>query len=302
MRMLLAATLIPLAISAQVFPPPRMKDPGANGVMARTALNVSAARTITGTANEITVSNGDGVSGNPTLSLAGTFDVSGKTSTKPAKSGTSLPGACAVGEQYFKTNAAAGYNLYFCTASDTWTLQGTGAVSTSATVFRAAVCQDTTATTGFNLGASSIPAPTCVTGTNTRFGVLQFPDSDGDIAVQSTLRLPPAWTASVFLDVRWKASASSTTGNVVWQIALACAADGQAVDPAWDTAQPMTADATKADTSLNDVAQMTLSMPAACVPESELFFKLFRNRTHASDTYNSTPQFVSLRFTLSRTP
>lgn len=45
-----------------------MADPGSNGILARTALNTTSARTITGTANQVTVTNGDGVSGNPTLS------------------------------------------------------------------------------------------------------------------------------------------------------------------------------------------------------------------------------------------
>lgn len=49
------------------------------GVVARTASNTYAQRTVTGTANEISVSNGDGVSGNPTLSLPSTVDLSGKT-------------------------------------------------------------------------------------------------------------------------------------------------------------------------------------------------------------------------------
>ena len=54
-------------------------DPGANGIVVRTALNVTTNRTITGTTNEITVSNGDGVSGNPTLSFPATINLSGKT-------------------------------------------------------------------------------------------------------------------------------------------------------------------------------------------------------------------------------
>ena len=44
-------------------------DFSSNGVMTRTASGTYANRTLTGTANQITVTNGDGVSGNPTLSL-----------------------------------------------------------------------------------------------------------------------------------------------------------------------------------------------------------------------------------------
>ncbi len=40
-----------------------------NGLWARTGSGTGAARTITGTANQVTVTNGDGVAGNPTLAL-----------------------------------------------------------------------------------------------------------------------------------------------------------------------------------------------------------------------------------------
>lgn len=42
---------------------------GSNGLMVRTAAGTYTSRTITGTSNQVTVTNGDGVSGNPTLSL-----------------------------------------------------------------------------------------------------------------------------------------------------------------------------------------------------------------------------------------
>lgn len=42
----------------------------AAGMLAKTAANTYAARTITGTANQIVVANGGGVAGNPTLTLA----------------------------------------------------------------------------------------------------------------------------------------------------------------------------------------------------------------------------------------
>ena len=44
-------------------------DPGANGIVVRTALNTTTARTLTGTTNRITITNGDGVSGNPTFDV-----------------------------------------------------------------------------------------------------------------------------------------------------------------------------------------------------------------------------------------
>ena len=44
-----------------------------NGIVARTASGAVSARTITGTSNRTTVTNGDGVSGNPTLDIASTY-------------------------------------------------------------------------------------------------------------------------------------------------------------------------------------------------------------------------------------
>jgi hypothetical protein len=101
-----------------------MGDPGANGMMARTALNTSTARTLTGTSNEIGVTNGDGVSGNPTFALSSTLDLSGKTSTKPSKTGTTPPATCAVGETFIDTDATASSQWLVCTATNTWTAQG----------------------------------------------------------------------------------------------------------------------------------------------------------------------------------
>jgi hypothetical protein len=51
-----------------------VRDPGGNGLVSRTGAGSAVARTITGTANQINVSNGDGVSGNPTLSTPQNID------------------------------------------------------------------------------------------------------------------------------------------------------------------------------------------------------------------------------------
>lgn len=128
-----------------------------NGLWARTATGTGSARTITGD-SEIVVSNGDGVSGNPTLSIAAaitrdaeinvqgtsnelassgsgvaptlsiasTFRLGGKTHTAPFTIATATPGTCSVGDMHFDSDATAGLNVYGCTSSNTWTLEGDG--------------------------------------------------------------------------------------------------------------------------------------------------------------------------------
>ncbi len=56
-------------------------------------------------------------------------DFSGASSTKPSKAGTSLPATCSVGEMFLNTSAAAGQNLYVCTTTNGWSVQG-GAMPT----------------------------------------------------------------------------------------------------------------------------------------------------------------------------
>lgn len=63
----------------------------------------------------------------------GAVDASGAASTKPAKSGASLPATCSVGEQFFRTGVTAGQNLYGCTATNTWTLQSGGVGASTST-------------------------------------------------------------------------------------------------------------------------------------------------------------------------
>lgn len=67
------------------------------GIAARTASNTWTTRTITGTSNQITLSNGNGVSGNPTISLPSTiytnisFDSGSNTLQNYVQSGSWTP-------------------------------------------------------------------------------------------------------------------------------------------------------------------------------------------------------------------
>lgn len=69
-----------------------------NGLIAQTAADTFTGRTITGTANEITATNGNGVSGNPTLSLPSALTFTGKTVTGGAFSGITASGGFTVSE------------------------------------------------------------------------------------------------------------------------------------------------------------------------------------------------------------
>jgi hypothetical protein len=71
---------------------------GSNGLIARTSGSTAAARTITGTANQITVADGDGVSGNPTLSFPTTFFEEGTWT--PTLRGASTAGSNTYTTQY----------------------------------------------------------------------------------------------------------------------------------------------------------------------------------------------------------
>lgn len=86
-----------------------------NGVLTQTAADTFVGRTLTGTSNEITVTNGDGVSGNPTLSLPATIDLSGKTWVKiPAGTGPTVDasGKVAIDTNTDNSNITQGSIVY----------------------------------------------------------------------------------------------------------------------------------------------------------------------------------------------
>lgn len=60
--------------------------------------------------------------------VASFWDYGSAAATAPNKKGlaAAIPATCVVGQTYFETDATAGQNLYGCTATNTWTLQGGG--------------------------------------------------------------------------------------------------------------------------------------------------------------------------------
>lgn len=71
---------------------------GTTGLVARTASGVAAARTLTGTSDQVTITNGNGVAGNPTIALVLASQAEAEAGTDPNKVMTALRTAQAIAE------------------------------------------------------------------------------------------------------------------------------------------------------------------------------------------------------------
>lgn len=184
-----------------------------------------------------------------TLGLTNTFtgrqDATGAASTAAFKTGTSLPGTCTVGDEYFKSDATAGQNLYGCTATDTWTLQaggggGTGNAGAKVTTTFSATptftCPSSTAGTivQFNLSTSltaNITSSTLsgCTGSSSLSSILTFvfvQDGTGSRTVamptgfSQACQVSPIASSTTNMAFSWDGTTASliscsTTGNSV---------------------------------------------------------------------------------------
>lgn len=165
--------------------------------------------------------------------------------------------------------------------------------------FAAAMCQDTTADTGFNLEGSGTPTATCVAGTNIRDGTLSFADAALS-SVQGSFWLPEDWTGAIDLQLVWKGSAASTN-NVDWRIETICVADAETMDPAFNTAQDFT-DAGKGTANQTNKAEQTSITTTGCAADEMFFFQFSRDGADGTnDLYAAAAELIVLRFKIRRT-
>ena len=106
-------------------------------------------------------------------------DFSGASATKPFKSGNGLPSTCGQGEMYYRLDAAAGMNVYGCTAANSWTLEQGPAASMASQLGDFAVTR--TSATTLAIGANCSTTTPCVA----RFGSLVYSFGTGAIATIS---------------------------------------------------------------------------------------------------------------------
>lgn len=180
---------------------PGLADPGSNGIVVRTATNVTTARTLAGTANEVAISNGSGVSGNPTFSIDAIFRIGGHTATQPNKTGAlaSIPATCTIGDTYFASDVTAGQNLYGCSATNTWTLEGDGGGGGGGASFPSQLRCDvvrTSATVLTILGGATASTP-CILGGFTFTASATFTRSAGAETITARIYVDDVGTLTV---------------------------------------------------------------------------------------------------------
>jgi len=177
-------------------------------------------------------------------------------------------------------------------------LAASGGSSTSYLSFPAANCQLGAAATGFALPATNYPTATCVTGTNTIYGVLSFANNASGAAqsIQTTVALSGTISS---IDVTGKWRTSAVEGDVAWQIQTACVADAETGDPSFNAAQEI-ADTAKGTTLQHNTFSLTGLTLTGCATGETLFLKFYRDADDAQDTLAATAELISLGLTINR--
>lgn len=145
-------------------------------------------------------------------------DFTTSSTTRPLKSGITLPAACNLGEMFFLTSAAAGANLYGCASANSWTLESNGSGGGSS-VQSASQLSDLTPTR--NTSTTLLIGSTCALATpcNVRTGSVTYTFTAPATATVS------AGTGTAFLYI--DSSGNLTVGhNLTVSCSANCAAAG----------------------------------------------------------------------------
>lgn len=235
----------------------------------------------------------------PVLGVATATSINGLTITTTTGTLT-IPNGVTV------TGPAASDTLVGRASTDTLTNKtydtaGTGNIFTSThkVYLAAAGCQNTTASSFFDLPASTPAVAACITGTNTQVGALDFADTAGGFSAQTTLQLPSDFTGTVDARIIW--STTATTGNAKWSLSTICTAVDatETDDAAFNTASTVTTAAPGVANRLqtSSVTSVTIT---GCAANETMHVKIFRDGADAADTIAATARLRGIELTLTR--
>ncbi len=187
----------------------------------------------------------------------------------------------------------------------TLNVEGTGnAVTTVSKIwFDGAGCQNTTALLNWDTPTAAAAVAACRTGTNTQQGTLDFATDSGSLTAQRKFRLPSDWAAGSNIDALVTWNTAAIVNDVVWQIAIACAADAESDDPAF-TDDVFTADTAKGTANqLNDTVSNTVTTTGTCAAGEMAYVRIKRDAAHASDTLAAatTARLIGVELAIRRT-
>ena len=239
-------------------------DPGGNGVMVRTALNTTINRTLQ-SGSGITVTNGTGVSADPSFAL--------------------------------DTTVAATLSNTMTFTNKTVDAEGTGNVYTRPFyVSYTPGCNNATASQGsFNVPTSGAATFTCF-GTTTTLGAADFVDGSTTTVLGSPFSLPQGWTGAMDVRIVWFGGTSSANA-VRFSVSIGCVADTESINAgatqntasASNTAYTGTANQRKT-TVLTGISMTNCSAGESAFPLIQ------RIGADAGDTYAATAEVVEVQF------
>ena len=286
------------------------------GMVARTGAGTVAVRTITGTANQLTVTDGDGVAGNPTISLPA--DVLVPTVLTVPNTGLHLLDTNASHDLIVKpgSNLTADHTLTLTTGDADRTLD-ISAANVTVSSFGATLVDDADAATALaTLGAAGqglqtivVPAGAMLSATTSgaasgqietssnkiNMKVLDFDDAADEYA-HFNIAMPKSWNeGTITFRVFWTTSATDTDG-VAWALEAVAVSDNESADAAWGTAVVVTDDAQGAanEVLVTDVSGAVTvgGTPAA---GDIVFFRVTRDVSDANDDMTEDARLISVQ-------
>lgn len=158
-----------------------------------------------------------------------------------------------------------------------------------------AACQAGVASSVWDYPTTNAPAAACK-GSNVAKGVLNFPDGATDLVTTLKEYLHEDWTGAIEATIVWE-SASTSTNNVLWSIAIACAGAGESSDPAL-TYDDFAVDANNSSANTYNLTSVnTVTTTGSCTANKVMHIGVKRKLSDAADTLAATAQgvFLSLK-------
>lgn len=234
-----------------------------NGILTQTSADTFTGRTLTAGAG-ITITNGNGVSGNPTVAVtASTYQLLDPDLTAIAA----------------LTTAAYGRSLLtIADASAGRTVLGASADASTQTVWIPAGAM-TPATTN---GAASGSVET--TTNKVMLKTLNF-DSTADEYAQFTIRMPKGWDeGTVTFEPVWSHAATATNFGVAWFLQGVALSNDDAADAAFGTAQSSVDTGGTTDDVFIGPTSTAITIGGTPAEEDLVVFRIYRDVSDAGDT------------------